>query len=36
MKAGALAEVHLIGTPTDRRARAARLDVVRPAAAKRL
>ncbi|HEY9084709.1 MAG TPA: amylo-alpha-1,6-glucosidase [Candidatus Tyrphobacter sp.] len=35
MKAGALAEVHLMGTPTTRRARAARLDVVRPAAARR-
>jgi hypothetical protein len=31
LKAGALGEVHLGGTPTERRARAARLDVVRPA-----
>jgi glycogen debranching enzyme len=30
MAAGELREVHLIGKPSDRRARAARLDVVRP------
>ncbi len=31
LQAGALGEVHLGGKPTERRARAARLDVVRPA-----
>jgi len=30
LDAGALREVHLMGTPTERRARAARLDIVRP------
>jgi len=30
MPAGDLREVHFIGKPTDRRARAAKLDVVRP------
>ena len=32
MAAGELREVHLIGKPSDRRARAAKLDVVRPLA----
>jgi hypothetical protein len=32
MGAGELREVHLIGKPSDRRARAAKLDVVRPLA----
>ncbi len=31
LAAGALDEVHFMGTPTDRRARAAKLDVLRPA-----
>jgi len=31
LAAGALGEVHFMGTPTERRARATRLDVVRPA-----
>jgi glycogen debranching enzyme len=34
LAAGALGEVHLMGTPTERRARAARLDVVRPSLAR--
>jgi hypothetical protein len=32
MAAGELREVHLIGKPSDRRARAAKLDVIRPLA----
>ncbi len=36
LAAGELGEVHLMGTPTERRARAARLDVVRPAVSRLL